>query len=420
MTRVFVTGMGAITPVGNDVRTYWRNLVAGKSGAGRITLFDTGDMPYNMACEVKDFDPAQFMDRKLVRRTARPTQYAIAASKQALADACFEVNASNQNEVGVMMATGGSGITEIEEASRLLVEKGWRTVGPFVVPNAMANAASCLVSIEIGARGPVMTSTAACASGHYSIIEGYHFLQRGEADVIIAGGTESGISLLTMSAFGRMGPLSSRFDDPEHASRPFSIDRDGFVCGEGAGAVILETEEHAMRRGARIYAEVLGGRLTADAFHVTAPDPDGDGAARALSGALKNAKLAPEDIDVVFAHGTGTVLNDTGEAKALKRVFGSHVAKLKITSIKSMIGHGMGAAGAQSAVAAICCLCEGIVPPTINYTPDPEIDIPIVGNVAQTVDAHYVIVNAFGFGGQNVVAVFGRYDGPNARIHAER
>ncbi len=397
--------------IGNDVDTFWRNLVAGKSGAGKIKQFDTGDMPHNIACEVKDFDPGNYMDRKLTRRTSRSTQFAIAASKQALTDADLIIDKGNRDNIGVMMATGGGGITEIEAATIEMVEKGWRSVGPFVVPNAMANAVSCLVSIEVGARGPVMTSTAACASGHYSIIEGFHFLQRGEADVIIAGGAESAVSLLTMSAFGRMGSLSSRNDDPEHASRPFSIDRDGFVSGEGACALILETEEHARQHGARIYGEVLGGRLTADAYHVTAPDPEGDGAARALTGAVRSAGLRPEDIDIVYAHGTGTVLNDAGEAKALKRAFGEHVYDMKITSIKSMIGHGLGAAGAQSAIAAVMSLREGIMPPTINYTPDPEIDLPIVGNHAQEVDAHYAIVNAFGFGGQNVVAVFGRADG---------
>lgn len=413
MTRVFITGMGAITPLGNDVETYWQNLLAGKSGAARITQFDTGDMPWNIACEVKDFDPGDYMDRKLTRRTARSTQFAIAVAKQALDDANFVIDESNRDNVGVMMATGGGGISEIENASLGMAEKTWRSVGPFVVPSAMANAASCVVSIETGARGPIMTSTAACASGHYSIIEGFHFLQRGEADVIIAGGAESAVSLLTMSAFGRMGPLSSRLDDPEHACRPFSIDRDGFVSGEGACALILETEEHALARGAKIYAEVLGGRLTGDAFHITAPDPDGDGAARALTGAVKNAKLQPKDIGMVFAHGTGTVLNDAGEAKALKRAFGEHVYDMKITSIKSMIGHGLGAAGAQSAVAAVMALRARMMPPTVNYTPDPEIDIPIVGNIAQAMDAKYAIVNAFGFGGQNVVAVIGRVDDMN-------
>ncbi|MCX6050586.1 MAG: beta-ketoacyl-ACP synthase II [Chloroflexi bacterium] len=410
MTRVFITGMGALTPIGNDVQTFWQNLLIGKSGATKLTLFETGDMPYNIACEVKNFDPQDYMDRKAARRVARSTQFAVAVAKQALADANFKLDASNWNNVGVLMATGGGGITEMEFATEDMVAKGWRSVGPFVVPSIMANAVSCVVSIETGARGPIMTSTAACASGHYSIIEGYHFLQRGEADVIIAGGAESAVSMLTMSAFGRMGPLSSRFDDPEHACRPFSVDRDGFVCGEGACALILETEEHARQRGAHIYAEVLGGRLTGDAYHITAPDPEGDGAARALAGALKNSNLQTTDIDLVFAHGTGTSLNDAGEAKALKRVFGEHIRDMKITSIKSMVGHALGAAGAQSAVAAVCSLREGIVPPTINYTPDPQIDIPIVGNVAQKVDAQTAIINAFGFGGQNVVAVLKKYE----------
>ena len=408
MKRVFVTGMGAITPIGNDVDTFWTNLVAGKSGAAKITQFDPGDMPYNIACEVKDFDPKEYMDRKLSRRTARSTQFAIAATKQALADADLVLDESNWNDTGVLIATGGGGITEIEFAAHEIDARGWKSVGPFVVPAAMANAVSCLVSIETGARGPVMTSTAACASGHYSIIEGYHFLQRGEADIIIAGGTESAVSMLTMSAFGRMGPLSSRTDDPEHACRPFSVDRDGFVSGEGGCVLILETEENVEKRGIEPLAEVLGGRLTGDAFHITAPEPEGDGAARALAGALKNARLQPTDIDVVYAHGTGTVLNDAGETKALKRAFSDHIQNMKITGIKSMVGHALGAAGAQSAVAAVRSLQTGIVPPTINYTPDPELDIPIVGNVAQEIDARHAIVNAFGFGGQNVVAVFGR------------
>ncbi|MCB0106768.1 MAG: beta-ketoacyl-ACP synthase II [Caldilineaceae bacterium] len=408
MTRVVITGMGAMTPIGHDVKSFWKNLLAGVSGAGPLTLFDPGDMPYNIACEVKDFDPQDYMDRKVARRITRATQFAIAVTKQALADANLTIDETNRDMIGVLMATGGGGINEIEYATEDMVAKSWRSVGPFVVPAAMANAVSCMVSIETGARGPVMTSTAACASGHYSIIEGYHFLQRGEADVVIAGGAEAAVSMLTMSAFGRMGPLSSRTDDPVHACRPFSVDRDGFVCGEGACALILETEEHAIARGATIYGEVLGGRITGDAYHITAPDPDGDGAARALRGALQSAKLQTDDIDFVFAHGTGTSLNDAGEAKALKNVFGDHVQEMKITSIKSMVGHALGAAGAQSAVAAVMALREGKVPPTINYTPDPEIDIPIVGNEMIEAEGRHAIVNAFGFGGQNVVAVFGK------------
>ncbi|MCB0186658.1 MAG: beta-ketoacyl-ACP synthase II, partial [Caldilineaceae bacterium] len=404
MTRVVITGMGAMTPIGHDVKSFWKNLLAGVSGAGPLTLFDPGDMPYNIACEVKDFDPQDYMDRKVARRITRATQFAIAVTKQALADANLTIDETNRDMIGVLMATGGGGINEIEYATEDMVAKSWRSVGPFVVPAAMANAVSCMVSIETGARGPVMTSTAACASGHYSIIEGYHFLQRGEADVVIAGGAEAAVSMLTMSAFGRMGPLSSRTDDPVHACRPFSVDRDGFVCGEGACALILETEEHAIARGATIYGEVLGGRITGDAYHITAPDPDGDGAARALRGALQSAKLQTDDIDFVFAHGTGTSLNDAGEAKALKNVFGDHVQEMKITSIKSMVGHALGAAGAQSAVAAVMALREGKVPPTINYTPDPEIDIPIVGNEMIEAEGRHAIVNAFGFGGQNVVA----------------
>jgi 3-oxoacyl-[acyl-carrier-protein] synthase II len=400
--------MGAITPIGNNVQTFWHNLLAGKSGAGKISLFNTRDMPFNIACEVKDFDPSEYLDRKTARRIHRSAQFSVAVSRQALADARLTIDESNWDRVGVLMATGGGGITEIEAGALEVVQKGWRSVGPFVVPSAMANAVSCVVSIETGARGPVMTSTAACASGHYSIIEGYHFLQRGEADVIIAGGAESLMSMLTMAAFGRMGPLSSRFDDPEHACRPFSIDRDGFVAGEGAAAVILETEDHARRRGAKLMAEVLGGKLTADAFHITAPDPEGNGAARALSGALQMSGVKAEEIKAVFAHGTGTMLNDIGETKALKRAFGPAAYDMKITSIKSMVGHALGAAGAQSAVAAVCALNEGCMPPTINYTPDPEIDLHIVGNVSEPVDSRYAIVNAFGFGGQNVVAVFGK------------
>lgn len=410
MTRVLVTGMGAITPIGNDVDTYWQNLVDGKSGAGRVTRFECYDMPYNMSCEVKDFDPTDYMSKKDARRAHASVQYAVAATKQALEQANLTIDESNRDEVGVVVATGGGGINGMEDATRVLDEKGWKSVGPFVVPMSMANAVSCQVSIETGARGPVMTSTAACASGHYSIIEGYHFIQRGEADIMIAGGTESVLSLLTATTFGRMGPLSKRADDPPTAARPFSVDRDGFVSGEGACVVVLESEESAVRRGATPLAEVLGGRITGDAYHITAPSPDGSGAARAITGALQSAGIANTDVDVVYAHGTGTVLNDAGETVALKKALGNHAYNVKVTSIKSMIGHSLGAAGAQSAVAAVRTLQTGIVPPTINYTPDPEIDLSIVGNDAQKTDAQHAIVNAFGFGGQNVVAVFKRVD----------
>ena len=409
MKRIVITGMGAFTPIGNDPCTFWENLLAGKSGAGPLTLFDAGDMPYNIACEVKEFDARNYMDRKVIRRTARATQLGVASTKQALADAGIEISEENRDEVGVMMATGGGGIIEIEHATEKLVDKSWKTVGPFVVPSAMANATSCVVSMAVGARGPVMTSAAACASGNYSIVEGYHFLQRGEADVMIAGGTESAISMLTFAAFGNMGPLSKDTHIPQQACRPFSIDRNGFVSGEGAVTMILETEEHAKARGAKIYAEVLGGALTGDAYHLTAPDPSAEGASRAIRKALRYSNLAPADVDVILAHGTGTELNDEVEALAIRQVFGQPTPKT--TSIKSMVGHALGAAGAESALAAVMSIREDIIPPTINYTEDPKLGVDVVGNQSLAYPVQRAIVNAFGFGGQNVVAVFGQYDG---------
>ena len=409
MKRIVITGMGAITPIGNDPCTFWQNLLIGKSGAGPLTLFDAGEMPYNIACEVKEFDARQYMDRKVIRRTARATQFAVASTVQALSDAGLEINEENRDEVGVMMATGGGGIIEIEFATEKLVQKSWKTVGPFVVPSAMANAASCVVSMAVGARGPVMTSAAACASGHYSILEAYHFLQRGEADVMIAGGTESAVSMLTFAAFGNMGPLSKDTHIPEKACRPFSIDRNGFVSGEGAVTMIMETEEHAKARGAEIYAEVLGGALTGDAYHLTAPDPSADGASRAIRKALRYSDVVPEDVDVILAHGTGTELNDEVEALAIRQVFGQPTPKT--TSIKCMVGHALGAAGAESALAAVMAIRENRIPPTINYTEDPALGVDVVGNASLSYPVHRAIVNAFGFGGQNVVAVFGEYDG---------
>lgn len=406
--RIVITGMGVISSIGHSVDEYWKNLVAGVSGGGRLQQFDPGDMPYSAGYEVKGFDPLDHMDRNVLEYSSRATQFAIAASRQAITDSGLSIDSSNAERIGVMVASGGGGIPEYERAAISMFRNGWRAVPDYTMSVVMANSIACTVAIEVGARGPAVTHTAACASGHYSMLEGYHALQRGEADAIIAGGTESLNSPLVMSAFGRMGALSSRIDEPKSATRPFSIDRDGFLPGEGACVVVMETEEHAMRRHAPVFGEVLGGCLTADAFHVTAPDPDADGAARAITGALRNAGLAPEDIDIVLAHGTATRLNDAGEGRALIKSFGAHVCNLQITSIKSMIGHGLGAAGAQSAIAAVKSLQQGIVPPTINYVPDPEIDVPIVGNVPQQIEAQHAIVNAFGFGGQNVVVVFRR------------
>jgi 3-oxoacyl-[acyl-carrier-protein] synthase II len=409
MSRIVITGLGAITAIGNDVPTFWANLVKGVSGAGPITTFDASNHPVRIACEVKGFDPGAYMDPKMARRIARCTQFAIAVAKQALADANFEITADNAPRVGVIMNTGGGGITDVEEATLLLAEKGPRSISPFLVPSIMPNAVACLVSIETGAKGLAITSTAACASGNLAMNDAYYYLQRGELDLVIAGGTESVNSPLTIAAFGRMGPLSCRNDDPLHACRPFDAERDGFVSGEGAAAMVMETEEYARRRGApRIYGTVLGGKVTADAYHITAPDPDGDGASRAMKGALENTGLKPDDIDVIYAHGTGTKLNDVSETKAIKKVFGDHAYKLAITATKSMIGHTMGAAGIISAVAAALTLSEGVIPPTINYSvPDPECDLDYVPNVARRQKVRNLLINSFGFGGQNVVTVLG-------------
>jgi 3-oxoacyl-[acyl-carrier-protein] synthase II len=413
VTRVFVTGLGAITPIGNDVPTFWNNLLAGVSGAGYITAFDITDFPVRIACEVKGFDATQWMDFKTTKRTALVTQYAIAASRQALTDAGLTINADNAERAGVVIATGGGGIGMLEDATYTLIEKGPRAINPLLLPIIMPNAVSCLVSMETGAKGPILTSTLACASGSYALIEAYHFIQRGEADFVIAGGCESVNTKLAFASLARMGALSSRNDDPQHASRPFDKDRDGFVYGEGATALILESEEHARARGAQtIYAEVLGGRLTGDAYHVTAPEPTGDGAVRAMLGALQVSGLQPTDVDVVFAHGTSTPLNDVTETKAIKRAYGDHAYRLAVTATKSMLGHLMGCAGSISAMAAALTLKHGIIPPTINHdTPDPECDLDYVPNQARQAQVNVATVNAFGFGGQNVVVAMRRHTG---------
>jgi len=409
VSRVVVTGLGAVTPIGNDGSTFWENLVKGVSGAGPITAFDASEFPVRICCEVKDFDPNQWMDHKMARRTARVTHFALAATRQALDDANLVVDGGNAERVGVVIATGGGGLGMLEDATHVLIERGPRSVNPLLIPTIMPNAVSCLVSIETGARGPVLTSTLACASGSYSLLESYYFIQRDEADVIIAGGAESVVTPLAVASLARMGALSERNDDPTRASRPFDAHRDGFVYGEGAAVLILESEEHARARGAHIYAELLGGRLTGDAYHITAPDPSGTGAVRAMRGALEAAGVQPMDVDVIYAHGTSTPLNDETETRAIKQVFNEHAHRLAITSTKSMVGHIMGGAGSISAFGAVKTLQEGVIPPTINYEyPDPKCDLDYVPNRARTADVKVVMVNAFGFGGQNVCVVLRR------------
>ena len=409
--RAVITGLGAITPIGLTVEEFWANLTAGVSGVDYITLFDASSLPVRIAAEVKGFDPTKFMDFKTARRFSRPAQFAVAASKMALEDAALTINDENAHRVGVVMNTGGGGIAELEKGVHTLTKKGPRFVSPFLVPNIMPNVVSCLVSILIGAKGPIITSTAACASGNYAFLEALRILRLGEADALITGGSEAGIIPLAFAALGRMGALSNRDEEPAKASRPFDADRQGFVFGEGAAAMVVETEEHALKRGARIYAEVAGGAITGDAYHITAPDPEGDGAARAMRYALESAGMKPEDIDVIFAHGTGTQLNDVAETKAIKRVFGEHAYRLAVTATKSMVGHLLGAAGAISTLAAVLSIRDGIIPPTINLDrPDPECDLDYVPNVARRQPVRAAMVNAFGFGGQNVALILRRYE----------
>jgi 3-oxoacyl-[acyl-carrier-protein] synthase II len=411
MTRVFITGLGAITPIGNDVSICRESLRNGVSGAARITSFDPTDHPTQIACEVKDFNPTDYMDKKTVRRLARSTQFAIASSKQALQDANFEVTSQNTHRVGIVINTGGGGLELMEGAVSTLNGRGPRSVGPLLVPSVMANAVSCLVSIETGATGPILTSTLACASGNYAFVEAHHILQRGDADVVITGGVEGGISSVISAALGRMQATSTRNNDPQRASRPFDAERDGFVQGEGGIVMILETEEHARARGAKIYAEVLGGCLTGDAYHITAPHPEGEGAARAMRGAIDKTGLSLDDIDIIYAHGTSTPLNDAAETKVIKKVFGERAYQIPVSATKSMVGHMLGAAGAISTLAAVLGFCHGFIPPTINQeVADPECDLDYVPNVAREQQTNVALVNAFGFGGQNVVLALKRYN----------
>jgi 3-oxoacyl-[acyl-carrier-protein] synthase II len=409
--RVVVTGLGAITPIGLNPDEYWRNLTAGVSGVDRIATFDPAGLPVQIAAEVKGFDAGDHMDRKAARRVARFAQLSIAAAGQALCHGSLTVNDSNAYDVGAIIATGGGGIGEVANETETLLTRGWERVGPMMVPLMIANMASCQVSMTYGIKGPVVTNTAACAAGVYSLFEALHFLRRGDAHAILAGGTESSIMPLAFISLARTGALSRRNNEPQKASRPFDKERDGFVFGEGAGVLLLETLDHARRRGARILAELAGASITGDAYHVSAPEPSGESARRAIGNAIRDAELQPEEIEYVCAHGTGTPLNDASETRALKMALGDHAYRIPVSSPKSMVGHLLGAAGAMSAVACVKALTEGVVPPTINLdAPDPECDLDYVPNTARSVPVRTAMLNGFGFGGQNSVAVLKRWD----------
>jgi 3-oxoacyl-[acyl-carrier-protein] synthase II len=411
--RAVVTGLGALTPIGNDPETYWRNLVAGVSGVGRITAYDPEGEEVQIAAEIKDFEPKDFMDFKAARRMSRFSQIAVAAARQAIDASGLEIGEHNRDDVAVVMNTGGGGMVDVAMGQETYLTKGPARVTPFMVPMLSPSMAACQISIQNGIRGPVVTSVAACASGVQAFIEAQRLIEHGDADVVVAGGTESAIMPVSFAALANMGALSARNDDPTRASRPFDADRDGFVFGEAAGVVVVESAEHAAARGASILAEIAGGAMTGDAFHISAPEPSGSGAALAMRRAVADAHLEAEQVEVVMAHGTSTPLNDATETKAIRSAFGDHADRLAVSGNKSMLGHTLGAAGAVSAIAAILAIRDGVVPPTINLeTPDPACDLDYVPNEARRRGVRVAMVNGFGFGGQNAAAVFTAFADP--------
>jgi 3-oxoacyl-[acyl-carrier-protein] synthase II len=412
--RAVVTGLGAITPIGNDHPTFWRNLVAGVSGAGPITSFDASAFDVRIAAEVKDFDPATVMDRKMARRMSRFVHFAMSAGKEAVVDAGLDFSdwsPERRDRAAVAVNTGGGGMEEVTIGTEVLQTRGPGQVSPFAFPALSASMGACQLSMEYGITGPVITQSAACATSVICFLDALRMIQRGEVDVVIAGGTEAPLLPIGFAALGNMHALSRRNDEPQRASRPFDKNRDGFVYGEGAGVVVIETAEHALARGATIHAELMGAALTADAFHISAPDPTGRGAFMAMTKAMQDAGIAPDEIDYIAAHGTSTQLNDVTETRAIKAAFGGHAHKVAISAPKSMVGHMIGGAGVVGALAALGAIREGIIPPTINLEePDlPECDLDYTPLVARHARVDTAMINAFGFGGQNAVAVFRRF-----------
>jgi 3-oxoacyl-[acyl-carrier-protein] synthase II len=410
--RVVVTGLGALTPLGNTTEEFWAALLQGRSGIGPITKFDATGYPTRIAGEVRNFDPLKYVDRKDARRLDPYLHYAMAGACMAVDDAGLDTGKIDGERLGVLIGSGIGGITTLLEGERTRVDKGFERVSPFVIPMLIINMAAGLVSMRFGAKGPNSSVVTACATGNHALGDAYRIIQRGEADVMIAGGAEAMIVPLTIAGFCAMKAMSTRNEEPEKASRPFDAGRDGFVCSEGAGILVLETLEHAVRRDARIYAEIVGYGMSGDAHHMTAPDPEGDGAARAMRAALRDGALAPTEVGYINAHGTSTPYNDKFETFAIKRVFGEHAARLAVSSTKSMTGHLLGAAGGIEAIASVLALHHGILPPTINYeTPDPDCDLDYIPNQARKQDVDVALSNAFGFGGTNATIAIRKYRG---------
>ena len=409
--RVVVTGMGAITPLGLDVASFWEGLKSGQNGVALITSFDPTGQPVRFAAEVKGFSPENYLERKEARRMDRFTQFAIAATKEALAHSGLQITDENRTRIGTLIASGIGGLQTLEEQHRVFLERGPDRVSPFLIPMMIANMASGQVAIQFGLQGPCTAVVTACAAGTNAIGDAWEIIRRGDADVMIAGGTEAAITPLALASFANARALSTRNDDPEHASRPFDAERDGFVMGEGAGVLVLEELEHALQRGAPILAEITGYAMTADAYHITAPDPEGDGARRVMELAMRKAGVAPDEVDYINAHGTSTPANDRLETLAIKRAFGKHAYRLAISSTKSMTGHLLGAAGAVEAIATVLAIQHQTAPPTINYqVPDPECDLDYVPNTARPMKIDIALSNSFGFGGHNATLVFKRWE----------
>jgi len=407
--RVVVTGLGTVSPLGNDVKTTWENAKNGVSGIGPLTRVQIEGLPAKVAAELKDFNPENYMDKKEARRMDRFTQYAIAASFMAVKDANLTINEDNAERVGVWLGSGIGGMETHEEQHKIFLEKGYRRVSPFYVPMMIPDMAAGQVSIAIGAKGINTCTVTACATGTNSIGDAFKVIQRGDADVMVTGGTEAPLTSMSFAGFVSARAVSLN-PDPKTASRPFDKNRDGFVMGEGAGVLVLEELEHALARGANIYAEIVGYGATGDAYHITAPAPGGEGGARAMRQAIADAGLNPSDVDYINAHGTSTDYNDKFETAAIKEVLGEHAYKVAISSTKSMTGHLLGAAGGVEAIFSVLAIKEGIIPPTINYeTPDPECDLDYVPNKARQQEVNVALSNSLGFGGHNATILFKKY-----------
>jgi len=409
--RVVVTGLGLVTPVGNSVETTWAALIEGKSGADYIKKFDTEKFPVRFACEVKDFDPLNYVEKKEARKMGAFIHYAVAASQEAVDDSGLKINDDIAEGVGTYISSGIGDFWAIEREHEKLITGGPGRVSPFFIPSAIVNLASGQVSIRQNAKGPNSATATACSAGAHAIGDSFKIIQRGDAEAMICGGAESAITPMSVAGFAALRALSTNNDDPVHASRPFDLNRDGFVIGEGAGIMILEELEFAKRRGARIYAELVGYGMTGDAFHITMPDQTGSGAVRVMLKTLKDAGAKPEDVDYINAHGTSTPYNDKFETMAIKKSFGEHANKLAISSTKSMTGHLLGAAGGVEGVFSVLSIHRGKLLPTINYeTPDPECDLDYTPNQARDVKIRYALSNSFGFGGTNAALLFKTYE----------